>query len=467
MKTIIASISAAFLLASVSVTAFAQNAVPMEKVDAFVEAALKEQKIPGAAVAITKNGEPVLVKGYGIANLEHNVPVTPETIFQSGSVGKMFTATALMLQVEDGKVSLDAPVSKYLPTVPPAWRAITVRQLLTHTSGIPDYDESGKIDFRKDYTQEQLLKAVYPLPLDFKPSSRYSYSNSGYVFLGLIIEKVSGKFYGDVLSEHVFKPLGMKTKVINEADIIPHRAAGYETIDGQLKNQRWVSPSLNTMPDGALYMTINDLILWDRAVRDKRILKPESWAQILSPVKLNSGNTYPYGFGWDVAGPELEGRIRHDGAWQGFRAYASRYPKRDIGIYILVNGSADVMKMGDSLAELTDPGLADLEKNLPVEADPAADAKARLLLDRSARGVLTAADVPMAKADFIKWARGSYAETLKPLGKLEALNLVATRKLGDDRVFSYKAVYATSTLPITLTLAPANRVVSFDLGNPE
>ena len=203
------------------------------------------QRVPGVAVAVVKGGKVLVSRGFGLANVEHQVPVTDETIFQSGSLGKMFTSAAVMLQVEDGKIALSDPIAKFLPGAPAAWQGITVRHLLTHTSGIPDY--ANGIDLRKDYTEEQLVQMAFGMKLGFTPGEKWQYSNTGYLLLGIIIRKASGTFYGDVLAERVFKPLGMTTTtIISEADIVPHRAAGYTLVKGELKNQSWVAPSLNT-----------------------------------------------------------------------------------------------------------------------------------------------------------------------------------------------------------------------------
>src|SRR6185436_15001395 len=148
------------------------------------------------------------------------------------------------------------------------------RNLLTHTSGIPDYTE-GAIDYRRDYTEDEMARLAYPLPLEFVPGTRWSYSNTGYLLLGVVIHRASGTFYGDLLRQRVFRPLGMMTaRVISEADIVPHRAAGYELVDGELKNQDWVAPSINTTADGSLYLSLQDYIAWDRGLRAGALLKP-------------------------------------------------------------------------------------------------------------------------------------------------------------------------------------------------
>ena len=239
-----------FFLLLFSVTVFAED-----EIDSFVQSEMQKEKIPGLALLMVKDGQIVKEKGYGYASLEHMVPVTPQTVFQSGSMGKQFTATAVMLLVEDGKIQLDDPVGKYIEGAPDTWKNIKIRNLLTHTSGLADYPED--FNYRQDQTEDQLLEMLKKQPLSFQPGEKWEYSNLGYMLLGIIIHKASGQFYGDFLQERVFQPLGMTTtRIINEADIIPNRAAGYHLVNGQVKNQDWVAPSLNTTADGALYFTI-------------------------------------------------------------------------------------------------------------------------------------------------------------------------------------------------------------------
>ena len=302
------------LLVAFLVTAF----VFADSVDEYVESQLKEQHIPGISLAIVKEGKIVKAQGYGFANLEHQVPAKPETIYQSGSVGKQFTATAVMMLVEEKKIGLDDPVSKYFEKAPDSWKKITVRHLLTHTSGIPDYT-ANQVDFRKDYTEDDLLKVLMKLKPEFSPGEKWSYSNSGYMLLGFLIHKVSGKFYGDVLEDRVFGPLGMDTaQVISEADIIPNRAAGYELDKEKLKNQDWVAPTLNTTADGALYFTVLDMAKWDEGQYGTKLLSKESFKQMWTPVRLNNQTSFPYGFGWGFDYQRGYRIIEHGGHWQGF-----------------------------------------------------------------------------------------------------------------------------------------------------
>ena len=229
----------------------AGRAAAGDSIDAFVSAEMSRQRIPGLSLAVVRHGVLAKAKGYGLASVELAVPATPRTVYQSGSVGKQFTAAAVMMLVEKGALSLDDRIARFLPEAPDAWRDITVRQLLTHTSGMGDYTE--RIDLHRDYAPEELLKFAAAQPLEFPPGQKWSYSNSGYMVLGILIQRVSGQFYGDMLRDRIFKPLGMDTaRVISEADIVPNRAAGYRLVDGTLKNQDWVAPRLNTTGDGSL-----------------------------------------------------------------------------------------------------------------------------------------------------------------------------------------------------------------------
>lgn len=294
------------------------------KVDDFVQEEMRSQRIPGLSLLVNKDGKIVLAKGYGLANVEHQVPVKPETVFQSGSVGKQFTATAVMMLVENGKIGLDDNIAKYLTNAPPSWANIKVRHLLTHTAGLGDYPSD--FDLRRDYTEDELLAKVTATPLAFQPGEKWSYSNLGYLTLGILISKVSGTFYGDFLQERMFKPLGMTTaRIISEADIVTNRAAGYRLVKGELKNQEWVSPTMDSTADGSLYFTVYDLAKWDAALYTDKLLKRSSLDQMWTPVTLNNGKTHPYGFGWvvvDVRGHRL---IHHGGSWQGFHCDIQRY----------------------------------------------------------------------------------------------------------------------------------------------
>ena len=317
--------------------ALAQSSLDSAVAD-YVKAEMERQHISGLALLVTRDGKVVRSEGFGLANVELQVPVKPETIFQSGSVGKQFTATAVMMLVEAGKIGLNDPLTKYFPDAPPSWKNVTVRELLSHTGGFGDYPKN--FNFRKDWTEPQLLKLVESIPLAYPPGTKWEYSNLGYLTLGILIHRVSGEFYGDFLQKRIFQPLGMQTtRIISEADIVPNRAAGYRLVKGELKNQEWVAPAMNTTADGSLYFSIVDLSKWDAALYEGKLLKRSSFDLMWTPVKLKNGqpNKAGYGFGWFIEQRNGHRCIHHDGSWQGFETAIDRYVDDHLSVVALTN----------------------------------------------------------------------------------------------------------------------------------
>jgi CubicO group peptidase (beta-lactamase class C family) len=331
-------------------------------IDRFVAQEMARQHIPGVAVGVYTNGRIALAKGYGLSNVELNVPVTAATIFQSGSLGKQFTSAAVMMLVEEGKIGLDDSLPRYFPEAPATWRGITIRQLLSHTSGLADYASDsmtkpgGPINLRADYTEDQLVRIIETMPIEFAPGEGWAYCNSNYLLLGAVIRKATGKFYGDVLQERIFRPLGMSsTRIISEADIVPNRAAGYQLVDGKLKNQDWVSPSLNTTADGALYFNVLDLAKWDAALYGEKLLKKSSFDEMWTVARLKNGrpNAQHYGFAWFIDSINGHRVIQHSGSWQGFKTYIARYVDDRVTVVVLTNlGEADQARIAHGIAGL-------------------------------------------------------------------------------------------------------------------
>jgi len=436
------------------------SADTLGRVDEFVRAEMAREKVPGVAVAVVDHGKVVKAEGYGYANVEHDVPVRPETVFQSGSLGKQFTAATVMTLVEEGKLALDDPIAKYFPEAPAAFRAITVRHLLTHTSGIPDYTE-GTIDLKRDYTEDELARMAFGLELEFAPGSRWNYSNTGYLMLGVLVRRASGRFYGDVLRDRVFTPLGMKTaRIISEEDIVPNRAAGYRLVGGELKNQEWVAPKLNTTADGSLYFTVLDLIAWDKGLRAGAVLKPESWAAVFRPVRLNSGKTFPYGFGWSIE--EAGGRplVEHGGSWQGFKTHIARYLGDDLTIIVLANlAEAEPDRFVSGIAAIFDPKLAPPVSGPIADREPEVTARLRGLLASAREGRLSPDEFAYVRAGFFPAAAKRYAELLGGLGEPRRVDLLERRELGDDRVYRYAVAYeAGRRLRVRLGIAPDGKI---------
>lgn len=314
---------------------------------------MQAQHIPGLSLLVARKGEIVRAQGYGFSNVELQVPVKPETVFQSGSMGKQFTATAVMMLVEQGKLQLDAPITNYIKDAPDSWKQVTMRELLGHTAGFTDYPND--FDFHKDRDEAAMLKIIEGIPRAFPPGTKWKYANLGYATLGILIHQVTGEFYGDFLQENIFRPLGMSsTRISSEADIIPNRAAGYRLVKGELKNQEWVAPKLNTFADGSLYFSILDLAKWDAALYTEKLLKHSSLEQMWTVTKLKNGQPNPghYGFGWDIGTKNGHLLYSHGGAWQGFETHISRYVNDQLTVVVLTNlAGANPEKIADHVAK--------------------------------------------------------------------------------------------------------------------
>lgn len=444
------------LLLLPAVSAFAQDAVST-KADEFIRAEMAAQKIPGVSVAVVKDGKPVLVKGYGFANVEHQVPVKPETIFQSGSVGKQFTAMAVMLLVDEGKIKLDEKIGTYLGDVPEAWKNITVRHLLTHTGGMTDYTDD--FNLWQNYTEEELVAKTKKVPVAFSPGEKWQYSNLGYLTLGAIVRKASGKFYGDFLQERVFKPLGMTTaRIISEADIIPNRAEGYRLEKGELKHQNWVAPMFNTTADGALYLTALDMIKWDEALATGKLLKKESYEQMWSPVKLNSGKTHPYGFGWMLGEVNSHKEIEHGGAWQGFKAHIVRYPDDKLTVIVFANlAQTNQAKLARGIATIYEPAL--IPK--PIE-DPEPKMTA-LLRDQIGKIAQGKPDLDLYTPELQKLISGPqdrFTAFIKSLGEVKKFELLSRRETPDGIAYRYRVEFATETAYMNVVKRPDGKIAA-------
>ena len=317
---------------------------------------MNRQFSPAVGLAVVKDGQVVTAKGFGIANVEHQARASEVTHFQTGSVGKQFTASLVMLLVREGKLNLDDPISKVLKDAPESWRGITIRHLLSHTSGLNSTDRN--VDLRKDYTEQELLASAYKTPLLSRPGELHRYSNLGYQILGILCSTVGTRFWGDQMREQIFVPLGMRSQVISERDIVPNRAAGYDRFDGALENQNWVAPSQNTTADGSLYVTSQDMARWSQALDSQSLLTTKEKETMWTRATLNNGQKTDYGFGWRSFNEGGHRMVRHRGDWQGFTAHILHFPEDRLTISVLMNrarGQPHVI--ADRIAALYIPAL--------------------------------------------------------------------------------------------------------------
>ena len=310
--------------------------VRADSLDDKIKEIMAERHIPGAAVAVVQNGHVVRMKGYGLASLEFDAPVTTETVFEIGSVSKQMTAAGIMLLVQDGKVSLDAKIANYLPNTPDAWRDVTVRHLLTHTSGIKSYSSLEGFGLSERMTMADFIKKLSPHALEFTPGERNIYSNSGFNLLAYIIEMQSGKKYMDFMRERIFTPLGMtKTGDRDPRFVIRMRANGYEWRENRYSGRDGNLTDL--MGAGSIVSTINDMTKWEAALRGDKLLNAQSKKEIWTQYTFNNGKQSPYGLGWrisDVRGNKL---IGHTGQTAGFGAAIFRYVDSEVTVIALTN----------------------------------------------------------------------------------------------------------------------------------
>jgi CubicO group peptidase (beta-lactamase class C family) len=359
-RKVLALFALSFWLLLISATV-----VSADPIDTYLRAEMENQRLPGLAVAVLRDGKPVSVRTLGLANLELNVPVTRDTVFKIGSVSKQFIATGIMLLVREGKIRLDDPITKYFDDAPEAWKPITVRQLLSHTSGL--VRESPGFDGLKVQTDTEVIRKAYDVPLQSRPGEKWAYCNLGYFILAETIHRVSGQPWPQFMTERVFKPLGMTaTRTTDTMDIVPHRANGYLFRDGEQHN---VGPLLALRPSGAFLSTITDLMKWEGALHDGVALSKEEQAQMLTPMRLTDGSAANYGFGWMLDEVRGHRRIHHGGSLPGFRAEFSRYDD-SLGVIVLAN--ADVARTDAIALEVANHYIRGLSPDRPVVKLPAA-----------------------------------------------------------------------------------------------
>jgi CubicO group peptidase (beta-lactamase class C family) len=345
IRTVLATGSVALvLLTLVRLPATAQVAHPsaddLTRMDERIRAAMSAENIPGVVVGVASRGRLLHVGSYGMADVELRVPVSDSTVFEIGSISKQFVAAAILLLVEEGRVGLDDGIHEHLAGLPGEWLGVTVRQLLTHTSGIPDYEAIQTYEaYRFRFTPEEIIRVAHSRPMDFEPGTGVHYSNTGYFLLSLIVERVEGRPLGQVLRSRIFESLGMgQTRMADPEDIIPHRASGY-WVDrtGQALMNRDPTQTSSTLGAGGLVSSVHDMAKWDAGLYGNDVLSDASRSLMWTSAVLPNGEETGYGFGWRVR--EYRGRrsVGHGGMVAGFVASFTRLPDDDLAIIVFAN----------------------------------------------------------------------------------------------------------------------------------
>lgn len=332
-----------------------------DPVDDYVRGQLGPRRLPGVSLAVIKDGRIIKAAGYGLASLELNAPASARSVYEIGSISKQFTADAVLLLAEDGKLSLDDPLSKYLRRTPPAWSAITLRHVLTHTAGLPDFD-TGRIGFsyRREYTETEFVDLLAAHPLDFTPGERWNYTN-GFPLLGIVVERASGMPYEDFVRTRIFERLGLASaRFKSNTDVVPNRADGYLFKDGAYRHGERLRPAL-IAPNGGVLINVLDFAAWDIAITSGRLLSAASMAAMATPVRLTNGRTVGHGLGWFM--DQFNGH-RFGAHWgttvTGHSAVIRRYVDDRVTVIVLANlddGGFGIDAMSKRIADMYVAGV--------------------------------------------------------------------------------------------------------------
>ena len=343
-------------IAGVGMVVLAQTGFA-DPADDLLRTEMASHRIPGAALKVIKDGKAVKTSVYGQANLELGVPVTADTVFEIGSVTKQFTAACILLLQQDGKLSVEDKIGKHLPNLPVAWTNVTIRHLLTHTSGIKSYTGLNGFELTEHLTQDQFIKKLGTQPLEFSPGDSWKYSNSGFSLLGYIVENVSGTNYWQFLRTRILQPLGMNaTTDRRPGTVIQHRADGYEQTSHVHINRDY--DLTDVFAAGAIVSTVGDLAKWNAALDTDELLTAETKTQMWTPQLLNNGKATKYGFGWFIEAVEGHRNIGHGGSTSGFSASLQRFPDDRLTIILLTNTDEQIAStLARKLAVIYFPSL--------------------------------------------------------------------------------------------------------------
>jgi CubicO group peptidase (beta-lactamase class C family) len=307
------------------------------EIEEYMRSAIEFERFTGS-ILVARNGKPIISKGYGLANVEHDIPNTPKTVFRLASLTKQFTATSIMMLQERGKLNINDPFCKYLPDCPMAWQPITIKQLMTMTHGIPGVSSLDLGAIRGlPVPWDQWLEATGKKPLEYKPGTEFRYLGSGYTLLGFLIERISGKSYGEFLEENIFDPLGMKNSGHEDPSrILKNRATGYRQMPGEPITNLPYREIVRMYASGGIYSTTEDMLLWDQALYTDKLLSKRSIEEMYVPDKeMLPGKSYASGV-W-ISTKHGRREIAHGGNATGFITYIARYPSDKVTIIVLSN----------------------------------------------------------------------------------------------------------------------------------
>jgi len=342
-----------------AVGAVSQAAVHADELDRYLERQRQVYQIPAVVVGVIRAGQLVDSRASGVANIELNVPARAQHVFEIGSISKQFTSYAILMLYEQGKVDLRAPVGRYLTDLPERWGAPTLHQLMSHTSGLPDFEEAFDYGvYRETPSDGDFLKRLIDLPIEAEPGQKWSYANTNYWLLARVIEKVGGLTYAQYMQERIFTPLGMtSTRSALPSQVFIGRAAGYRLVDGHLENRDAIQPHTGRGL-GDIASTVADMARWEQEQRQPRLLKPETVRLSQQAVTLADGSATTYGYGWMTDQILPVPTLQHTGQTGGFVADFVRVPSRDLAIVFFANLYGAPSSAATGILRLVEPGLS-------------------------------------------------------------------------------------------------------------
>jgi len=486
MRKFFVHVAFSFLFVYSVSTSAQKNKSPQEikkEIDTYLKAEMKAQQIPGLSYAIIRNGKIIYSGAYGLANVELKAPVTMHTLFSIGSIGKTFTSSAIMLLQKEGKLSLTDPINKYFDSLPDTWKNITIKNLLSHTSGIKDYahDFPGypfiEKDRKQEYTETQFIQMAASLPLNFNPGERWAYSNSNFVLLGFIIHKLSGKPLPEFMKEKIFDPLRMnETRYINVREVISNRASGYLLDDdNKLVPGLYVSNFFSTTGDMGIITTPVDMAKWSIALDNERILDKQTLKQMWTPAKLNNGLEViglvgnNYGLGWFLGDHRGHTEIGHGGSFiSGYTACFLRFDELNLAVIVVCNlNPSNVAWISYNLAGFLAPELKGVDQlKTKPNADTSFNQNIHTLLDGIGNDNL---DTSLVTASFKQRINPITKILFKPDPSVQtSISLVYSDKMNNknlerygmqiQKINYYKVKIRNETHYLAIYITPNNKI---------
>ncbi|MCA1600284.1 MAG: beta-lactamase family protein [Acidobacteria bacterium] len=433
-----------------------------DEVDDYVERQLRQLHIPGLSLAVVRNGRIIKARGYGLANVERNLPSTKDTVYEIGSITKQFTATAVMMLVEEGKVSLDDKITKYFPEAPETWHRITVRHLLTHTSGIqnhvavPDFPNL----FQTNLTRDQVIKLFFKLPLEFQPGETWAYDNTGYYLLGLVVEQASGKSFWQFLDERIFRPVGMtSTRNTDAHAIVKNRASGYAWVNDAFENRPVLAPFV-AFSAGAILSTVEDMAKWDAALYTERLLKRSSLEQMWTPAKTIDGGlaSFDYGYGWFIETYHGHRVVQHSGGTPGFSSVIYRFVDSQLTVIILTNHADRIVdQLAIDIAGIYVPALARPQGSL--DPDPQTSRRLNEVVSGLLNGKHDPALFTPAMRTFLSTATGkAFWKWFASHGALGSFTYSDREDAGNTHIFRYRLLLGENAYWFSVTTGEDGRI---------